>query len=403
MRASLIVTAAGSGVRFRESQPGKSQAPSKLFLDLGGMPVLEKTLRAFSGISQIKETWVTVEPGTKNKLQAWASARKLKNISWIEGGKTRAESVLYALKKTSPRNSWVLVHDGARPMIQTATVKNLIAKSSHYDGILLARKVVPTLKKLSPNQKYLSGTVDRSNLVEAETPQLIKRDFLLRAYKEVRDAHNFTDESSLVEAAGGKMGVLLHTDWNPKITHYSDYELVSTLCTHRTTNQAANDTAEIRIGKGYDIHRLVAGRKLWIGGIHVPFEKGSLGHSDGDALLHSITDAILGALGLGDIGDWFSDRNPKYKDIRSKVLLQEVLQKAHNLGWLPSQIDTNIILEKPRLGPLKIEIRKAISKMTGLTLENVSVKGRTYEGLPPFGTGEAWAAEAIVILKRKKI
>ncbi len=320
MRVSLIITAAGASTRFSKTLPKtvrKSAATSKLFFELAGTPVLERTIRAFSSLTEIQETIVTVPPKFKNQALAWGKQRGFKNIKWISGGKTRAESVLHALKRTSPQNQWVMVHDGARPFVSADTIRKMFSNLSKNDGLLLARAVVPTLKKISKNGKQVEGTVDRSQLAEAETPQIVKRRVLIDAYRKVPEALSFTDESSLVDAAGGKMGVFLHTDWNPKLTHYADFELAEA----KLSFMNQNTEAEFRVGNGYDIHRLVSGRKLWIGGIHIPFEKGSLGHSDGDALLHSITDAILGAMGLGDIGDWFSDRDPKYKNIQSSKLL----------------------------------------------------------------------------------
>jgi len=409
MRVSLIITAAGASTRFTKTLPKTSRkkkaVPSKLFFDLGGVPVLERTLCAFSKISEIAEVIVTVTPGTEKELKAWGASRGFKKVKWVTGGKTRAESVLNALKKTSPKSGWVMVHDGARPLILPATIRLLMKKVAKYDGVLLARRVVPTLKKISVSGNKVEATVDRLSLAEAETPQLVKRDVLLDAYRRVPQALTFTDESGLVEAAGKQMGVLLHTDWNPKLTHYADYELAQArlhfnLCAEGATDKSTGE--EIRIGKGYDIHRLVSGRKLWVGGVRVPFEKGSLGHSDGDALLHSITDAVLGALGLGDIGDWFSDKNPKYKNIQSSKLLTQVLSQAEKTGWKPFQVDTNVILEKPKLGPLKMKIRNSLVKLLKLPLDRISVKARTHEGFAPIGTGEAWACQAVVVMHKIK-
>ena len=409
MRVSLIITAAGASTRFAKTIPKTSREKktqgSKLFFELGGMPVLERTLRAFSKVPGISEVLVTVSPGAEKVSKAWGDKLGFKKIKWVSGGKTRAESVLNALKKTSSQSSWVMVHDGARPLILPATIRLLMKKAAKYDGILLARRVVPTLKKISVSGNKVEATVDRSVLAEAETPQMVRRSVLIDAYRRVPQALSFTDESGLVEAAGRQMGVLLHTDWNPKITHYADYELAQArlhfdLCAESATDKSAGE--EIRIGKGYDIHRLVSGRKLWIGGIRIPFEKGSLGHSDGDALLHSVTDAILGSLGLGDIGDWFSDKNPKYKNIQSSKLLTQVLAKASESGWQPFQVDTNVILEKPKLGPLKIKIRKSLAKLLALPLDRISVKARTHEGFAPIGTGEAWACQAVVVMHKIK-
>ena len=399
MRVSLIITAAGASTRFANTIPKvarQSAVSSKLFFEIAGTPVLERTLRAFSNLAEIQETLVTVPPEFKNQAFVWGKKRGFTNVKWIAGGKTRAESVSNALKKTSPRNQWVMVHDGARPFVLAGTIRKMFSRLRKNDGLLLARQVIPTLKKISVNGRQVEGTVDRSRLAEAETPQIVNRKILIDAYSKVPNALSYTDESSLVEAAGGKMGIFLHTDWNPKLTHYADFELAEA----RLSFAKPNSEAEFRVGNGYDIHRLVAGRKLWVGGIKIPFEKGSLGHSDGDALLHSITDAILGAMGLGDIGDWFSDRDPKYKNIQSSKLLLQVLGKVKELGWMPLQVDANVILEKPKLGQMKIKIRERIAQLLNLPIERVSVKGRTFEGLPPFGTSEAWECQAIVVMKK---
>lgn len=157
----------------------------------------------------------------------------------------------------------------------------------------------------------------------------------------------------------------------------------------------------MKIGIGYDIHRLVEGRKLFFGGINIPHDKGLLGHSDGDALLHAIADAMLGALALGDIGMHFSDKDPDYKDIDSKLILSKIFELVSKKGWSVSNIDSNIIAEEPKMAPFIPEMRKKIAEITGLGIEDISVKARTNEKLDAIGKGEAIAVQAIVLLKKK--
>ncbi len=259
--------------------------------------------------------------------------------------------------------------------------------------MILARKVVPTLKKVLTEDHRIQGTVDRNSLYEAETPQLVGREVLLKAYRENPRALEATDEASLLEMIGARVRVLPHQDWNPKLTTLSDFLLAKAMI-------EKNKPSETRVGIGFDTHRLMKGRKLYLGGLRIPSEKGSLGHSDGDALLHAITDAILGVLGAGDIGDWFSDRDARWKNIRSEKLLLKVLKEALRQGWIPYHIDSNIILEKPKLGIWKEKIQKKIAKMLGLCVENISVKARTREGLGPEGEGLAVTCEAVVSMRR---
>jgi 2-C-methyl-D-erythritol 2,4-cyclodiphosphate synthase len=153
------------------------------------------------------------------------------------------------------------------------------------------------------------------------------------------------------------------------------------------------------VGFGRDTHRLVLGRKFYLGGVRIPFEKGAIGHSDGDALLHALSDAILGGVGAGDIGEWFSDKNPRYKNIRSEIILKKVLSEAKKRGWAPFHVDTVVILERPRLTAYKPAIRKKMAGLLELEETSVSVKAKTQEGLGPEGQGLAVTCEVIVTLR----
>ncbi len=397
MRVSLIIPAAGLGSRFRQSVPGrgKTKPPfrSKLSCQLGGEPVILRTLRAFSHFPQIHETVVAVSPEMRPEVKLWSRHLKGQKVKWILGGKTRAASVLKALKRTSSRAEWVMVHDGARPLVSHDSIKKVLRAAKGWDGVILARKVVPTIKKVLTVDGRIQETVDREFLYEAETPQLVRREVILRAYQQNPKALESTDEAGLLEQIGARVRVVPHEDWNPKVTTLQDLLLAKSMT-------EKSNAPEVRVGIGFDTHRLVAGRKFYLGGVVIPSPKGPLGHSDGDALLHAIADAILGAIGAGDIGEWFSDRDPKFKNMRSTLILRTVLAEAKRQGWMPYHVDTNIILETPKLYDHKARIRKSVAKCMGLSGKDVSIKARTREGLGPEGEGLAVTCEAVVSMRK---
>ena len=397
MRVSLIIPAAGLGSRFRQSLSRSdkkvSSCRSKLCYQLNGEPVLLRTLRAFEQIPEICEMIVAISPEMLPEVKGWTRSIRGLTVRWSLGGKTRAESVWNALKKTSLQSDWIMVHDGARPLITPHAIRQVLKAGKDWDGVILARKVVPTIKRVLTEDGHIRETVDRNALYEAETPQLVRREMLLRAYKQNPRAFEATDEAGLLEAIGARVRVMPHGDWNPKLTTLTDLMLAKA-----TTEK--NILPEVRVGIGFDTHRLVKGRKFYLGGMVIPSPKGALGHSDGDALLHALADAILGAIGAGDIGEWFSDRDPKFKNIRSTKILGVILAEAKRRGWQPYHADTNIILESPKLYAHKSKIRKSVAKCLELDEKDVSIKARTREGLGPEGEGLAVTCEAVVSMRK---
>src|SRR3989338_2433530 len=353
MRTSLIIACGGSGSRFEEGisrlekgarVPAASQPhyPSKLFYPLSNSPILFHTVKPFVGIPQVKEILLAVPRGTEELVKKTLRPLKIPFLQVITGGRTRADSVLKALCKTKKNHDWIMVHDGARPFIREENVQRLFKEARNCDGVILAKKMTSTIKRLGSGGS-IQMTIDRELLREAETPQLVRRSLLEKAFrKNKRSEIEATDEASLIESVGGEVKVLVHEGWNPKITTYQDY-LVAKAYAER------NEIPEVRIGFGRDTHRLVKGRKFYLGGIRLPADFGPIGHSDGDALLHAVTDAILGAVSAGDIGDWFSDKSPKYKNTASSRLLEEVMSFVQDKGWQPVNVDTVVILESPKL------------------------------------------------------
>lgn len=402
MAISVIIPAGGSGSRFQLDVPShrKEEAyqkciSNKLLMPVGGHPLLLKTITAFSSLEQVGEVVVAAPIDLRKVIELWKKKYRLSNVKWAKGGKTRAESVEKGLRALRRNASWILVHDGARPLIQKAVIEGMIekVKRGNVKAVIAARKVIPTIKEVHGDGLHILKTVNRETLYEAETPQIVSRGLLMKAYREIPQASLATDEASLMETLGIPVQLYVHRNWNPKVTNWEDWKLVNSYMNQHEDN-------ELRMGFGKDLHRLVPRRKLILGGIKIPFSKGSLGHSDGDALLHAIMDGILGALAWGDIGDWFSDTNPRYKNISSAELLKTILKKVKNEGWRVGQVDATVILQQPKLGRLKEKIRYNISKLMELDSSWVSVKAKTAEGLGPEGAGEAVACEALVRLRR---
>ncbi|MCM8775021.1 MAG: 2-C-methyl-D-erythritol 4-phosphate cytidylyltransferase [Candidatus Omnitrophica bacterium] len=404
MRTTLILAAGGRSSRFRKSLEDKKSReipklslrslPSKIFLSLNGKPLLEHSLDVFRPFRNIREIFVAVPPGEETRMQGRIREFKKCPVKIVRGGRTRAESVWNALRKSDPNNEWVMVHDAARPLVSRGSIQKLFQSRKGADGVILAAPVVSTVKEIGA-QEFVTRTVDRQMLVEAQTPQLVRRQLLMKAYRENPRALSETDESALLESVGGRVKVVIQEEWNPKVTTVKDLELAEAYLRQ-------GKGMIVRTGFGRDTHRLVPGRKFWIGGIGIPFEKGPFGHSDGDTLLHAISDGILGVLAQGDIGDWFSDKDPNLKDIRSTKLLRKILANASKQGWSLCHVDTVIILERPKLGILKLRIKKKLSRLLNLPPDCVSIKAKTAEGLGPEGQGDAITCEALVTMRKEE-
>ncbi len=398
-RVSLIVAGGGSGERFRKALEsdsrlsGASRKPSKIFVELAGKPVLVHALLGLKKVPAIREIILAVPSAVAAETRAMLKSKNLKEVKVVAGGATRAESVFKALKRTNPSNVWVLVHDGARPLIAPEAVQKLMHEIQGFDAAVLASPIASTVKQVNLATFAIEKTLDRNVLFAAETPQLARRTLLMKAYKTLPAAFQATDEASLVEAAGGRVRVVTHDGWNPKITTLQDFKLAEAYL-------SGNDVMERRTGIGRDTHRLVKGRTFWLGGLKIPHNMGPLGHSDGDALLHAVVDAVLGALCKGDIGDWFSDKSAQFKGMSSSRFVEAVMKEALKAGWHPVHVDTVVTLERPKLGAYKRKMASKIASLLGLRDDEVSVKAKTAEGLGAEGSGQAVTAEALVTMIR---
>jgi 2-C-methyl-D-erythritol 4-phosphate cytidylyltransferase/2-C-methyl-D-erythritol 2,4-cyclodiphosphate synthase len=316
------------------------------------------------------------------------------------GGATRAESVaggLDALVEAGARDDdWVLVHDAARCLIEPSAVDRLIDACLHDAvGGLLALPVADTLKAAAGDQR-VSATIDREAKWAAQTPQMFRVGLLREALSRAGDA--VTDESSAVEALGHAPKLVAGDAGNFKLTYADDF-----VRAERALAALEVPMTTIRIGEGWDIHALVTGRPLILGGVTIPHDQGLDGHSDADALAHAITDALLGAAALGDIGRLFPDTDAQYKGADSMVMLAEAARRVRAAGFEIGNIDGTIVAQAPKMAPHIPAMRERLAAALGLTLAQVNVKAKTAERMGPVGEGRAIEARAACLLERAAV
>lgn len=390
---SVVIPAAGLSSRFKDRD---SPTQSKLYAKLGGSPLISRVLSAFDSLPNVSELIVAVKAGEEKRFKnTILSGMRLQTpVRLVRGGRTRAESVWNALKRVSKKAKYVCVHDGARPLVQASWCRSLLRELNGCDGVVLGRETVPTIKILEGNGSgNITETLDRRRLFEAETPQVFPKDTLLNAYRILgKRALEMTDDASLVEAAGGTVKAVFHSGSNLKITTYEDLLMAEKIAGGNSLN---------RFGFGYDRHRLVLGRPFVLGGVRIPSLSGPVGHSDGDPLLHAITDGILGAVGAGDIGDFFSNRNPRWQSAKSEMFLKKAVELAAKKGFHPAQVDTTVILDEPKLGAWKKKIAARIAKLLSLKSDQVNIKAKTSEGVGPEAKSQSVSVQALVVLISK--
>jgi 2-C-methyl-D-erythritol 4-phosphate cytidylyltransferase/2-C-methyl-D-erythritol 2,4-cyclodiphosphate synthase len=390
VRHFAIVPAAGTGARLGADRP-------KQYLDLGGATVLERTVDALLGCGWLERVVVVVSPddAVAATLPGLASPRVA-----IEpvGGATRRASVLGGLVALGERHGaagrdWAWVHDAARPGVERRSLERLRdALDGERVGALLALPVADTVKRGASGRAIVS--VDRDALWLAQTPQVFPVATLRVALER---HHAVTDEASAIEAGGRTPRLVAGTRRNFKVTTMDDLQAM-----REALGPASGDAADPpwRIGQGWDVHALVPGRPLVIGGVAVPHAHGLLGHSDADVLLHAITDALLGGAALGDIGRHFPDTDPRFAGSDSRVLLREAVARVRAAGWRPANVDCTVIAQAPKLAPHVPAMVEAIAADLGLAAARVNVKAKTAERLGYAGRQEGISAQAVVLLAR---
>lgn len=381
-----LICAAGVGSRMGLGTP-------KQYMKFGMDAMLTHTVRALRDVSRVDEIVVVVSP-TDPYIDE-VSQHFPSNVRVLRcGGRERAESVVNGLINAGfDRDAWVLVHDAARPCLRPSEAARLIDEvlgDSTMAGGILAVPVADTIKRADTSHRIVE-TVPRADLWRAATPQMFRVHELIKALS--GDLTGITDEASAMERLGRPVKVVPGRSTNIKVTEPSDAVLASLIL-------GDSSVVPFRVGQGYDSHRLVEGRPLILGGVEIPFELGLDGHSDADVLLHAITDAVLGAAALGDIGQHFPPSDPKWKGADSRVLLKAVVALAKEKGWTVVNCDATIVAERPKIGPHMPAIRASVAETLGVSEEVVNVKAKTNEKMDAVGRMEGMMAQAVVLMSR---
>jgi 2-C-methyl-D-erythritol 4-phosphate cytidylyltransferase/2-C-methyl-D-erythritol 2,4-cyclodiphosphate synthase len=388
MFVSAIIAAAGQGARLRSDRP-------KQFLDLGGRSLLELSIRAVAADERVTEIVVALpQDHLAATSEAWHSMLD-KPLSFVAGGSRRQDSVANAFAKVSPRADIVIVHDAARPFVTSEVIARTVDAAALHGAAIAAIAVSDTVKQAEPalteGAHRIISTIPRETVFLAQTPQAFRRDVFARMLDAAGDA-NATDEASLAERAGIPVWLVEGDAANVKVTTAADLEEA------RARLQAGGHSAVVRIGTGYDLHRLVARRPLILGGVRIPFDFGLDGHSDADIVCHAVTDAVLGAAAAGDIGRLFSDNDPKWKNADSVMLLRDAVARVHAMGYRVANVDVTVIAERPKLLPHLDAMRANLAAALHVDVNAVSIKGKTNEGVDATGRGESMACHAVALL-----
>ena len=383
---SAVLVAAGSSTRM---------GFDKLSFDLGGETVLHRSIRAFDQCPQIGE--IVLVAGKNRAFVEQQAVGCTKPVQIVAGGATRAESAKNGV--LAAHGELVAVHDAARPFVSPAVIAAVLEAAARCGAAAPAVPVKDTIKqavpgdgKTVPEACLVHSTPDRSTLYAVQTPQCFDRTQYLAALQELdaEKARLVTDDCSLFELTGRSVQLTQGDYANLKITTREDLP-----------RPVQKEETRMRIGHGYDVHRLVEGRKLILGGVEIPFEKGLLGHSDADVLAHAVMDAVLGAAALGDIGQHFPDNDPAYVGADSLELARHVARILSEHGYRVENIDATILCQRPKLAPHIPAMRANLAAAFGLPVDAVSVKATTEEHLGFTGEGLGIAAHAVALIETR--
>lgn len=396
-----VLVAAGSSSRMGALPGGRS----KVLEDLGGRPVLCRSMETLLQSPYIRKLCVVCrqeEMAEIAGLAAEIAARTVqgKTLVFAQGGETRQESVWKGVQALEGEGEYLLFHDGARPFVSLALVEAVCRDALAFGAATAAVPSKDTCK-LADRESFVESTPDRGRLWAVQTPQAFQRELYLYAAEKARaQGLDCTDDCQLVEAAGGRVKLTRGDYKNLKLTTPEDLLLARAAVEEEKRNEMEGSEG-MRVGSGYDVHRLAEGRALILGGVNVPFERGLLGHSDADVLSHAVMDALLGAAALGDIGKLFPDSDPQYQGADSLQLLAEVCRVVRRKGWEIGNIDATVIAQRPKLAPHIEKMRENIARACGIDTGRVSVKATTEEGLGFTGRGDGIAAQAVCLLNEE--
>jgi len=390
MKTVAIIPAGGAGKRLKSHT-------AKQYLLLNSLPVLVHTLRVFQNSENIDEVILAVPPEDllqiRQELVEKYFLTKVTHV--VAGGNERQDSVRNCINAIQDKCDLVVIHDAVRPFVTERLIKNVMDSALITGAAAAGVRVKDTVKEIKKDNIVVT-TVPRNNLWLTQTPQAFRFEILKEAYQKAYNEKFYgTDDASLVERMGKEVKMVEGFYENIKITTNEDMVIAEAF-------MKSKNTAGLRSGFGYDSHRFAEGRKLILGGLEIPFDKGLIGHSDADALLHAICDALLGAAGAGDIGRHFPDTDPAYKGISSMVLLEKVRKLIRKKGFSINNIDVTIVMEMPKLAPFADRMIANIADVLKMSGDSVNIKAKTNEGMGFIGRNEGVAVFATAILAERK-
>jgi 2-C-methyl-D-erythritol 4-phosphate cytidylyltransferase/2-C-methyl-D-erythritol 2,4-cyclodiphosphate synthase len=386
VHVTAIVAAGGRGRRFGGARPKQLEI-------VGGRSILERSVALFISHPAVDEVVVALPDELLTHPPGYLKAGG-KPLKLVAGGARRQDSVANAFKAASRASDVIVIHDAARPFASADLVGRIIDAARESGAAVAAVRASDTVKRAAEGP-VVAETLPRDAIFLAQTPQAFRRGVLEAALAAGRDELEATDEAALAERAGQPVRIVEGERTNIKITTSDDLAIADAIA--RGNGRAAPAP---RVGFGYDLHRLVEGRRLVLGGVVIPFERGLLGHSDADAVCHAIIEAIFGAAAAGDIGRHFPNADPQWKDASSLDLLRRAAEIAGARGFTVGNIDVSIVAERPKLAPHVDTMRANVAAALGIDVDRISIKGKTNEGVGALGRGEAIAAHAVVVLER---
>lgn len=397
MSCWALIVAAGQGRRLGGAVP-------KQYLDLAGRPLLAWTLGAFERCAAIDGVVVVVDPQGVARTSSLVERFAIRKAARITaGGTERPDSVQSGLAALPAECTLVAIHDGARPLARPELIGRVVEAAAACGAAIPVLPVPDTVKRGDGDR--VEATEDRRQLHLAQTPQVFEVELIRRAYAARRTDEEvpITDDAQLVERLGATVRMVAGDPTNIKVTRPEDLRLAETLLrASGDADEGADLAGEAppvpRVGTGFDVHRLVPGRPLILGGVAIPHPQGLLGHSDADVLCHAVGDALLGAAALGDLGRHFPSTDPGLEGISSLLLLERIAARLQQAGFTTWNVDATVICEAPRLAPHVEAMRANLARALGIAVARVSVKATTTEGLGTTGRREGIAAQAAVLL-----
>lgn len=381
-----VLLAAGNSTRMGGSR-------SKVLEELGGRPALCRSLEVLDRCPLIGEICLVCREQDRADMLPLTSGLNTP-VRVVPGGAQRQDSVEQGVEALTGPWEYVAIHDGARPLV-TDEVLAAVCRDAMAHGAATAAVPSKDTCKLADEAGFVAATPARDRLWAVQTPQAFSLVLYRKALEKARAAgQSYTDDCQLIEAAGGSVKLTMGDYRNIKLTTPED------LLAARAYLGGEGGKKTVRIGYGYDVHRLVEGRKLILAGVEVPFEKGLLGHSDADVIAHAVADALLGAAALGDIGHLFPDTDPRYAGADSLKLLGEVCRLLREKGFSIGNIDATLLAQRPKIAPHIVQMRENLAAACGIAVDQVSVKATTEERLGFTGREEGMAASAVCLLER---